>query len=237
MHGIGAWYEFTVRCTGVPDPVTGYLADISVMDRSVREAALPKLRAALECGNQRPEPLLRTILERTARGAAYVVSGITWHLTPYYSISMDHDTMHEVLMEQQFEFAASHRLHCDALDAEENRRIFGKCNNLSGHGHNYRLAVRVATQLPPAQEGPPRCTLDDIERIVAAEVLDRFDHTHLNTDTEAFRTRNPSVENIAQVCHDLLHAPVAAAHGRLASVTVWETGKTSCTYPAPQACC
>ena len=42
----------------------------------------------------------------------------------------------------------------------------------------------------------------------------------------------PSVEHIARVCHDVLAGPVAEAGGRLERVTVWETEKTCCTYPA-----
>jgi len=36
-------------------------------------------------------------------------------------------------------FNAAHRIHNPELSDDENRRIFGKCNNPSGHGHNYRL--------------------------------------------------------------------------------------------------
>jgi 6-pyruvoyltetrahydropterin/6-carboxytetrahydropterin synthase len=63
-------------------------------------------------------------------------------------------------------------------------------------------------------------------------VLDRFDHRHLNVDCVEFAELNPSVENIAQVCHDLLSDEITAAGAALDHVTVWETAKTSATYPA-----
>ena len=134
---------------------------------------------------------------------------------------------------QQFEFAAAHRLHCADLSEAENRRVFGKCNNPHGHGHNYRLEVAVSVPMP-AEGQWAGFGLPDLERIVGERVVERFDHTHLNLDTPEFARLNPSVENIARVCHDLLADPIAAAGAALDHVTVWETEKTSCTYPAPR---
>jgi 6-pyruvoyltetrahydropterin/6-carboxytetrahydropterin synthase len=71
-----------------------------------------------------------------------------------------------------------------------------------------------------------------LEAIVMREVIDRFDHRHLNADCAEFAALNPSVENIARVCHGLLDAPVRSGGARLRRVTVWETEKTSATYPA-----
>ena len=41
-------------------------------------------------------------------------------------------------------FSASHRLHSEAMSAEENHSTYGKCNNPHGHGHNYALEVTVS---------------------------------------------------------------------------------------------
>ena len=84
----------------------------------------------------------------------------------------------------------------------------------------------------------PTFSLETLERITAERVISRFDHAHLNEDTAEFDTSrggvNPSVENIARVCYDLLAPAVVSASpdARLRSVTVWETDKTSATYPA-----
>lgn len=139
------------------------------------------------------------------------------------------------LLRQQFDFAAAHRLHVPTLSDEENRRIFGKCNNLRGHGHNYRVepCVEVSVQ----QGGPPAISLAEFERLTVEHIIARFDHTHLNDDTAEFNTArggmNPSVENIARVCFERLAPAIrAAAPGaKLRYVTVWETDKTSSTYP------
>lgn len=149
------------------------------------------------------------------------------------------------LLSERFEFAASHRLHCPDLSDAENRRIFGKCNNANGHGHNYRIEVSVRVPVPavgaaasagPSGSGRARAglTLPVLEGIVARTVIDRFDHRNLNMDVAEFRDTVPSVENIAAACHALLEHPVREAGGTLERVTVWETDKTSATYPAPE---
>jgi 6-pyruvoyltetrahydropterin/6-carboxytetrahydropterin synthase len=70
-----------------------------------------------------------------------------------------------------------------------------------------------------------------MEAIVMRTVIDRFDHRHLNVDCPEFAKLNPSVENIAMVCHRLLAPELAAAGVQIDHVTVWETEKTSATYP------
>jgi 6-pyruvoyltetrahydropterin/6-carboxytetrahydropterin synthase len=159
------------------------------------------------------------------------VKSVTWRLTPFYCLTMESAQMERFVIRQQFDFAAAHRLHCPELSDEENRRIFGKCTNPHGHGHNYRLEVSVSQPLPPADR-PPQLPLPELERIVDEQIIQRFDHTHLNLDRSEFAGLNPSVEHIARVCHDLLAQPIAAAGAALEHVTIWETEKTRCTYPA-----
>jgi len=133
-----------------------------------------------------------------------------------------------VELTQCFEFSASHRLHVAALSADENRRVFGKCNNPGGHGHNYQIEVTVTGSISDATGTV--LSLPEFESIVKREVIDRFDHKHLNTDTADFREVNPSVENISRRVWELLESKVAPA--RLARVRVWETAKTYAEYVA-----
>ncbi|MEL6796463.1 MAG: 6-carboxytetrahydropterin synthase, partial [Planctomycetota bacterium] len=135
------------------------------------------------------------------------------------------------LLRQQFDFAAAHRLHAPELSDEENQRVFGKCNNPSGHGHNYRIEASVAV---PVNQPPGGFGLADLEELCDTLVIERFDHTHLNVDTEEFGPRGvmPSVENIAKVIYDILAPAVGDRGATLRSMTVWETDRTCCTYPA-----
>lgn len=237
MSGLGRHYELEVRCRGDIDPLTGYFTDIKTVDRAVRAAAIPLLARACETDPAiPPEHALAAIVEPLARALHPArLAAVRLFLSPYYSVEIGAQDVSTALLRQQFEFAAAHRLHVPTLSDEENRRLFGRCNNPSAHGHNYRIEpcveVRVGAERP--------FTLLDLERLTKAAVIDRFDHTNLNTDTEEFGEGskgrlNPSVENIARVCYDRLAAALAASNlpGKLRSVTVWETDKTSCTYPA-----
>jgi len=57
-----------------------------------------------------------------------------------------------IYLTRKIEFAASHVYHNPTLSPSENKRIFGKCNNPHGHGHNYRLEVTVAGEPDPVTE-------------------------------------------------------------------------------------
>jgi len=228
MRGLGAHYELDLACRGEPDRDTGYLISITDLDRAAREAAIPLIaRAVRERPHEAPALVLPEIAAalRAAlheRGAA--LASVRWRLSPFYSVEMNEQSAEHVVIRQRFEFAASHRLHSRALTDEENRRVYGKCNNPSGHGHNYVVepAVRVA----------PGSGLDlpALERLVESRVIDRFDHKHLNEDLDDFAGSVASVEHIARRCYELLAPAIEEAGGSLESVTVWETEKTSCTY-------
>ena len=134
-----------------------------------------------------------------------------------------------VTVTQSFEFSAAHRLYCKHFSDEENRRVFGKCANPTGHGHNYVVEVGVAvspdTTNVRADALPP---IDEIERVVKERVINPFDHKHLNIDCEEFAELNPSVENITRVIWSKLEQAFAPA--RLACVRLYETPKTWAEY-------
>ena len=127
-------------------------------------------------------------------------------------------------------FSAAHRLHNPDRDAEWNRRIYDKCDNPSGHGHNYVLEVSVEGPIDP--ETGMVIDLGELKRIVSETVVDRFDHADLNGDA-LFRGRVPTTENLAIVVWELL-APKLGAD-RLAQVRVWEDPTLYVDYRGPDA--
>jgi 6-pyruvoyltetrahydropterin/6-carboxytetrahydropterin synthase len=94
---------------------------------------------------------------------------------------------------RRYRFAAAHRLHADSMSQEENRAVYGKCNNPHGHGHNYTLEVTVSGPVD-GQTGMV-CNLTDLDRAVEKEVLEPFDHQNLNA-LEPFREHVPTTENL-----------------------------------------
>ena len=119
---------------------------------------------------------------------------------------------------RRFAFSASHRLHTEALSAEQNRTAYGKCNNTHGHGHNYVVEVLVGGVVD-AETGMV-VDLLALDETVGERVLDRFDHANLNLDP-LFADSVPTTENFCQAIFDLLCD--ALPGGELERIRVEET--------------
>jgi 6-pyruvoyltetrahydropterin/6-carboxytetrahydropterin synthase len=100
-----------------------------------------------------------------------------------------------VYLTRKAEFAASHYYHNPELSPEENRRIFGKCNNPNGHGHNYVVEVTVKGDVDPRSGFV--VDLKELKDILNREVLDAMDHRFLNKEVPEFLDQIPTTENIA----------------------------------------
>ena len=229
MRGIGHYLALRVTVSGTLDPASQYLVNIKKIDSLVRERAVSVVRErVLAAAPVSPASLVAELFPRLEGGAPDVALESTeLLLSPFLSYGCRASELPMVRLSQKFEFSATHRLHNPALSDEENCRTYGKCNNPHGHGHNYE--VQVTLKGMPGRSG----VLVDVpafERIVAAAVIDRFDHKNLNVELPEFRELIPSVENIAMTIYRLLKPKFADAGAALASVTVWETPKTWCEY-------
>jgi 6-pyruvoyltetrahydropterin/6-carboxytetrahydropterin synthase len=126
---------------------------------------------------------------------------------------------------RRYKFAASHRLHSEKLSAEENSRVYGKCNNPHGHGHNYVVEINVSGTVDPATG--MIVNLTDLDAFVEREVVEAFDHRSLNEEIPAFRGQVPTTENVCiEIYQRLQHFPKA----RLERVRVEETGNNAFEY-------
>ena len=117
------------------------------------------------------------------------------------------------------EFAASHYYHNPELSPEENRQLFGKCNNPNGHGHNYLLEVTVKGEVDPRSGFV--VDLKELKDVLNREVLDAMDHRFLNKEVPEFATRIPTTENIAIAVWERLAPRLRRA--QLHRVRVYET--------------
>ena len=131
----------------------------------------------------------------------------------------------KVELGRRYRFAASHRLHSEKLSEEENRRIYGKCNNPYGHGHNYTVEVRVSGPLDPATG--MIANLADLDAFVNREVVEAFDHKSFNEDMAEFREQVPTTEN---VCIEIFRRLKAFPKARLERVRVEETSNNAFEY-------
>lgn len=124
-----------------------------------------------------------------------------------------------VYLTRKAEFSAAHYYHNPALSPDENLRIFGKCNNPNGHGHNYTLEVTVKGAVDPKSGFV--VDLKQLKDIMNREVLDALDHRHLNKEVAEFANRIPTTENIAIAIWQRLVTKLTTA--QLHRVRVYET--------------
>lgn len=124
-------------------------------------------------------------------------------------------------------FNAAHRLHNANLSDEENSVLFGKCNYVNYHGHNYVLEVRLIGEID-AKTGYVY-DLKVLSDLIKVKVLERFDHKNLNLDTEEFKNLNPTAENIAVVIYDLLRPELNAEIDL--KIKLYETERNFVEYP------
>lgn len=226
---------------GPVDSQTGFLCNIKLID-DLLTTALPLLRpvgheaaAALDFNHAASTVAAfdfnRAISAAAARVTAGLPSPLILHAlevaasphTRWTKLTSEPDM---IRLTQAFEFSASHRLSCPSFSEAQNREVFGKCANTNGHGHNYVLEVTVADKLDELT-GCLAAT-DSLNAAVRREVIEAFDHKHLNLDCPDFADLNPTVENIARVIYRRLVG--AVGEDLLAGVKVWETPKTWAEY-------
>jgi 6-pyruvoyltetrahydropterin/6-carboxytetrahydropterin synthase len=131
----------------------------------------------------------------------------------------------KVTLSRRYSFSASHRLHSDKMSEAENQRVFGKCANPFGHGHNYVVEVTLGGPIDPATG--MIANLADLDAFVQERVLNEFDHRSLNEEVEIFRTQVPTTENLCiEIYRRLRDFPKA----KLEKVRIEETSKNSFEY-------
>lgn len=123
-----------------------------------------------------------------------------------------------ILLTRKAEFSASHYYWVPSWSDEENARAFGKCANRNGHGHNYTLEVTVAGEVD-ATTGFV-VDLKELKDVMNREVVDVYDHRHLNLEVPEFRTAQPTTENIAIAVWNRLDGKIPGA--KLHRVRVYE---------------
>jgi 6-pyruvoyltetrahydropterin/6-carboxytetrahydropterin synthase len=125
-------------------------------------------------------------------------------------------------------FNSAHRLFVKDWPAEQNDRVFGKCNNPNFHGHNYELVVKVVGEPDPVTGYV--MDMKVLSDLIRDKVLVHFDHKNLNLDTVHFRELNPTAENICLVIYDILRAEIDQQFDL--QVRLYETERNFVEYPA-----
>ena len=129
-----------------------------------------------------------------------------------------------VKLSRRYHISASHRLHVGAFDEEQNRAVFGKCNNPHGHGHNYTIE---ATFAGPVDRATGMVTnLADLDRFAREALIEVFDLKNLNT-LPCFAETVSTTENLAVEVYRIF---ACYPHARLERVHIDETSNNSFEY-------
>ena len=233
-EGLSIFLELGVEVTGEVERSTGFVVNVSEIDRIVRECAVPifaeRIRGAFgrgrHVGPYELADMLRSAQDRlSGKFGTCRVNRLTLKLSPFRNMTMDSREPQMVYFGEKFEFAATHKLWNSDFSPERNFQAFGKCANPSGHGHNY--VVEVTIKRPAGENG---FCVADFERIVDERFIQLVDHKNLNEDVAEFGRTNPTIENIAVFAWKNLAGQFGPATGGLHCVTVWESERTYCSY-------
>jgi 6-pyruvoyltetrahydropterin/6-carboxytetrahydropterin synthase len=124
-------------------------------------------------------------------------------------------------------FEAAHRLHNPAQSDEWNRRVFGKCNNPHGHGHNYVIEAAVTGEVD--RETGYLIDMKDLKAVLNRAVVADVDHRHLNIEVDWLSDIIPTAENLARKFFERV-APELPEGVELVSITIHETDRNSATF-------
>ena len=123
-----------------------------------------------------------------------------------------------ILLTRKAEFSSSHYYWNEAWSQEENERVFGRCANKNGHGHNYTLEVTVTGDVN--EDSGFVVDLKELKDAMEKEVIEVYDHRHLNKEVPEFATTIPTTENIAIAIWKRLDGKIPGA--QLYRVRVYE---------------
>lgn len=131
-----------------------------------------------------------------------------------------------VYLTRKQHFSASHRLYNPDWTDEKNRKMFGKCNNPNGHGHNYEMEVTVVGN--PSEETGMVMDLKRLSDIISEEIIDKVDHKHMNFDVDFLRGIIPTAENVAIAFWHILKNNIQG--GKLYAIKLCESDNNFVEY-------
>ena len=216
-----------VTASGTLDPSTGMVVNIKDIDEVIQERAVQLYDQKsindeiAEFGNKAAstENIVRHIASRLTDIPVATLTRLDLFETPTLCTSLDIRT-DMLTLTRTYEFAASHRLHSEALSDAENVEIFGKCNHIHGHGHNYLLEVTVTGEQDPRTGFI--VNLENLDESVNTLVVDRYDHRNLNVDVPELQGKNPTSEVVALAIFQQLDGKLPA---KLAGIRLHETAR------------
>ena len=234
-HGHNYVLEATIK--GTVNPEDGMVINITDLDKLLKDQVIAyydhkhiNIQHPAFANNPHLQPTSENLAIRMWQAIEPHLKMATLHCIRLYEDSaLFADYYGEeqmVYLTKVYEFSASHRLHSPHLSDVDNREIFGKCNNLYGHGHNYALEVTIKGKVD-SRTGMV-ADLNFLDEMIQKQVYTRFDHKHLNLDTPEFENLNPTSENFVKVIWDIIEPNLKPI--RLYRLRLKETPKSYFDY-------
>jgi len=229
-EGLSVFFELTVELAGKVDGETGFVVNVSDIDRTIRQNAVPffaeHIRGYFREGKHIGLGEIADLLKKSSdklkgKFARAAVDKLSLSLNPLRKVAIDCKESAMIYFSEKFDFAATHKLWNDSFTEEQNFKVFGKCANPSGHGHNYVAEVTVKAE-------PGRLSICEFEKTVDENLIKLLDHKNLNADVPHFAKVQPTVENLAVFAWERLQGRFENAE--LHCVNIQETDKTYCSY-------
>ena len=214
-----------VTLAGTCDRDSGFIVNVVEIDHVIGRA----LRETPVRADQPIDIFKWTRKVLADRLGGYTLSELKIDLNESLSIGWDSRIPNMIQVTRKYEIAAAHQLLNPDWNEAQNLEVFGKCYNPQGHGHNYTLELTLEGS--PDLETGQIADLEAVDQIVDEIIVERFDHKHLNKQTQEFAHLNPTVENMVQVFWELLNGRFDKA--RLVKIGLWETPKTYAEYTGP----
>lgn len=221
-------YVMYVSARGEVDPANGMVVNIKWIDDALKERVIAKfdqksINDEVQHFQERAPSLENLLLYfseelKDLPGDVELV-GLKLEETPLLYGEWTKE-MNKVTLTRVYEFAASHRLDVPELGEEENLRLFGKCNNPNGHGHNYVVEVTMSGEIDPVSG--MMVDLGELDAVCEREVVDRYDHKNLDLDLPEFAGKNTTSEVVVQEIFGRLEGKVP---GQLERVRLLETAR------------
>ncbi|AQQ70885.1 6-pyruvoyl tetrahydropterin synthase/QueD family protein [Limihaloglobus sulfuriphilus] len=230
-EGLGLFFGLWVEVGGDVDADTGFVVNLVDIDRLVRLNVVPvfveKICEKYRNGREVSFCDIVELLKYSAqilkdKFSPQKLLSLKLFLNPYRTLRYLTESEKVIYYSEKFEFAAMHRLWNSSFSDEKNFRIFGKCANPNGHGHNYIAEVTAAVECGTEFE------FGSFQKVVDENFISILDHKNLNADVEYFRTANPTLENITRFGWKVLKDRIVPA--RLHRIKVWENNRAFCSY-------
>jgi 6-pyruvoyltetrahydropterin/6-carboxytetrahydropterin synthase len=229
-EGLSVFFELTVELAGAVDSETGFVVNVADIDEAIRQNVVPvfsgHIRRYFREGKHTGLGEIADLLKKSSdklkgKFAKAKIDKLSLSLNPFRKVAIDFEESRMIYFSEKFDFAATHKLWNEDFTEEQNFKVFGKCANPSGHGHNYVAEVTVKAE-------PGRLSICEFEKTVDENLIQLVDHKNLNVDVPYFTKVQPTVENLAVFAWERLESKFENA--QLHCVNIQETDKTYCSY-------